>query len=189
MISLPGRTAAQIFCCIWNVLWLWLMSLTAGSSASGLARSLHSVRSTWWAFHDKRHKTTQGGISKPPWTHASHCAHSFGHTQGSGTFFFFFWWEEGYLAYLGHFSLVLKLYSLTENVFCYVTSQFLCHLLLKGKWSDRTDLCMDYIVLANSIGFHSGNWILPVEVRQFLDVDSTDSAQDVVTKRNQTFAA
>lgn len=90
MISLPGRTAAQIFCCIWNVLWLWLMSLTAGSSASGLARSLHSVRSTWWAFHDKRHKTTQGGISKPPWTHASHCAHSFGHTQGSGTFFFFF---------------------------------------------------------------------------------------------------
>lgn len=48
-------------------------------------------------------------------------------------FFFFFRWEEGYLAYLGHFSLVLKLYSLTENVFCYVTSQFLCHLLLKGK--------------------------------------------------------
>ena len=37
-------------------------------------------------------------------------------------------WEEGCLSYLGHFSLVLKLYSLTENLFCHVTSQTLCHL-------------------------------------------------------------
>lgn len=168
------------------------MSLTAGSSASGLARSLHSVRSTWWAFHDKRHKTTQGGISKPPWTHASHCAHSFGHTQGSGTFFFFFSvgrriprifrsFLTGSEIILAHWKRVLLC---DESISVSSASQ---REMIWSYW--LVHYIVHYIVLANSIGFHSGNLILPVEVRQFLDVDSTDSAQDVVTKRNQTFAA
>ena len=135
----------------------------------------------------KQHREESQGL---PGRMQSHCAHSFGHTQGSGASFFCSS-SVGrripriFRSFLTGFEIVLADWNL---FFSFMWRGNFCVICFsKGKWSDRTEPSMDYSVLANSIGCYCRDLILPVETWQFPDVDRTDSAQDIRTERNQMF--